>query len=134
MAHWKDATVTDTGAEMLNEWMAGRSIKVTSAYGGTGTVDPDRLAQQTGLVDRRQELALMGEEDGPEGIAVQTQVYNAGLTEEYELNQVGVFAKLDVGQDTETEEHLLFIMQDKQGVSIPAAEDASFLLELYCGG
>ena len=58
--------------------------------------------------------------------------------EEYELNQVGVYAALDVKKDEDAPEEirakmkLLFIMQDEKGVTIPAAMDASFLLELYC--
>ena len=63
MAHWQDAAVTNDGVEMLNEWMAGRSIKVVSAYGGTGTVSVDELMEQTGLVDQRQRLNLAGEEN-----------------------------------------------------------------------
>ena len=132
MAHWKDAVVTNDGVEMLNEWMAGRYVKVTSAYGGAGTVDPETLEEQTGLVNPKQKLSLLGEENGPEGKTVQVQVSNAGLAEEYELNQVGVFAKLDPDKDPDGPERLLFIMQDAKGVTIPAAEDAAFLLELYC--
>lgn len=132
MAHWKDAVVTNDGVEMLNEWMAGRYIKVTSAYGGTGIVDPEAMAEQTGLKDPKQKLSLLGEENGPEGKTVQVQVSNAGTAEEYELNQVGVFAQLDPDKDPDGPERLLFIMQDAKGVSIPAAEDAAFLLELYC--
>lgn len=137
MAHWKDAAVTNDGVEMLNEWMAGRSIKIVAAYGGTGTVDPDLLTEQTGLVDMRQELKILGEEDGTDGKTVQLQVYNAEVMEEYELNQVGVYAALDV-KDTDSPQEiqermkLLFIMQDEKGVTIPAALEASFLLELYC--
>ena len=52
--------------------------------------------------------------------------------EEYELNQVGVYAALDVDRNPDAEERLLFIMQDQRGVAIPSAMDASFLLELYC--
>jgi len=132
MAHWKDAAVTDIGVEMLNEWMAGRKITITSAYGGTGTVDPERLTKQTGLVDMRQELHLLGEVDEPDGKTVQVQVQNGDVMEEYELNQVGVYAALDVDRDPDAEERLLFIMQDEKGVTIPSALEASFLLELYC--
>lgn len=60
MAHWKDAAVTNDGVEMLNEWMAGRFIRITSAYGGTGTVDAAFLTEQTDLVERRQKLHLLG--------------------------------------------------------------------------
>lgn len=132
MAHWKDAAVTDSGVEMLNEWMAGRKITITSAYGGTGTVAPELLAEQTGLVDMRQKFNLLGEVDEADGKTVQVQVVNADVMEEYELNQVGVYAALDVDRDPDAEERLLFIMQDEKGVTIPSALDASFLLELYC--
>lgn len=138
MAHWKDAAVTNEGVEMLNEWMAGRKITVVAAFGGTGTVDPDLLTEQTDLVDMRQELYLLGEEDGTDGKTVQLQVQNADVMVEYELNQVGVYAALDVDKEKDTAQEirakmkLLFIMQDEKGVTIPAAMDASFLLELYC--
>lgn len=132
MAHWKDAVVTNDGAEMLNEWMAGRFVKVTSAYGGSGTVPVENLIEQTGLADAKQELHLLGEAGGPDGKTVQVQVSNAGLGAEYELNQVGVFARLDPDKDPEGPERLLFIMQDEKGITVPAAADASFLLELYC--
>lgn len=138
MAHWKDAAVTNEGVEMLNEWMAGRKITVVAAFGGTGTVDKELLTEQTGLVDARQELYILGEEDGADGKTVQLQVQNAEVMEEYELNQVGVYAALDVKKDEDAPEEirakmkLLFIMQDEKGVTIPSAMEASFLLELYC--
>lgn len=137
MAHWKDAAVTNEGVEMLNEWMAGRKISIVAAFGGTGTVDPELLEEQTDLVDMRQELNILGEEDGADGKTVQLQVQNAQVMMEYELNQVGVYAALDV-KDTDTDQEieakmkLLFIMQDEKGVTIPSALEASFLLELYC--
>lgn len=132
MAHWKDAAITNDGVEMLNEWMAGRKITIVAAYGGTGTVDPDLLPEQTGLVDMRQTLHLLGEEDGPKGKTIAVQVQNADVMEEYPLNQVGVYAALDVDRDPDAESKLLFIMQDEKGVTVPSAMDASFLLELYC--
>lgn len=132
MAHWKDAAVTNDGVEMLNEWMAGRTIKVVAAYGGAGTVPVEELAEQTGLADPRQKLTLAGEENRADGKTVQVQISNVAVTEEYELSQVGVFALLDPGRETETKPKLLFIMQDEKGVTVPSAMDASFLLELYC--
>lgn len=138
MARWKDAAVTNEGVEMLNEWMAGRHITVVAAFGGTGTVDPALLTEQTGLVDMRQELYLLGEEDTTDGKTVQVQVQNADVMVEYELNQVGVYAALDVDKEKDPQEEirakmkLLFIMQDEKGVTVPAAMDASYLLELYC--
>lgn len=132
MAHWTDAVVTNDGVEMLNEWMAGRSIKVTSAYGGSGTVTMDELMQQTQLVNPRQKLTLLGEEDGVDGKTIHVLVSNVDLMEEYELNQVGVFAKLDAEKNPDAPERLLFIMQDDRGVTVPPITENSFLLELYC--
>ncbi len=65
-------------------------------------------------------------------------IQNAEVMEEYELNQVGVYAALDVDKETATAPEiraamkLLFIMQDEKGVTIPSALEASFLLEVYC--
>ena len=132
MAHWKDAVVTDEGVELLNEWLAGRKITIVGAEAGTGTVDVESLTAQTGLVNKKQDLNILGQEDGPEGKVVQVQVNNAEVMEEYELNQVGVYAALDVDREPEAPRHLLFIMQDERGVTVPDATDASFLLELYC--
>ena len=47
----------------------------------------------------RQELYLLGEENGADGKTVQVQVQNADVMMEYELNQVGVYAALDVNKD-----------------------------------
>ena len=114
MAHWSECAVTNGGAAMLNEWMAGRTITITSVYGGTGLVDADRLTEQTGLADQRQTLSLLGQTDGEGGKNLQIQVSNRGLEAEYELNQIGVYAVLDKGRDSETEEQLLFLMQDRR--------------------
>ena len=51
--------------------------------GGTGTVDAAFLTEQTDLVERRQKLHLLGEEDNAEGKTVQIQVSNAEVMEEY---------------------------------------------------
>lgn len=133
MAHWNEAAVTNTGVELLNEWMAGRKLTITAAYGGTGTVEADKLPEQTGLVNQKQKLSLLGKEDSKTGVTVQVQVNNLGLEEEYELNQVMVMAALDRDKDPDSEEKCLFIMQDQKGVDIPAEDDDEvFLLELYC--
>lgn len=80
-----------------------RGITVTSAYGGTGTVDADKLAEQMGLADARYKLVLLGEEDDQTGIVIQVQVNNREVSEEYELNQVGIYAKLDADRNPDAE-------------------------------
>ena len=128
MAHWRDVAVTKDGIKMLNEMMAGCQLRLTSAYGGTGVVDAAVLGEQTAMADQKQKLALVDEQDSPEGKTVTVQISSAGNSEEYLLRQIGVYATLDVAG---AEGKLLFLMQD-EGVVIPAETEESFLLEIYC--
>lgn len=130
MSHWNEAAVTNAGTEMLNEMMAGRKLTLTAAYGGTGLVEAGELEQQTGLLNQQQKLSIIDERTDETGKTITVQVVNADA--EYELNQVGVFASLDAGKETETPEELLFIMQDRAGVTIPDTNDQTFMLELFC--
>ena len=43
MAHWSESAVTNIGVTMLNEYMAGRRLTITAAYGGSGLVEADKL-------------------------------------------------------------------------------------------
>lgn len=131
MAHWSEAAVTREGIAMLNEMMAGRKLRLTSAYGGPGLAEADSLAGQKDLLRRAQPLHLMDERDGPDGKTVTVQVENRTLAEGYLLQQIGVFARLETEDGGETAEKLLFLMQDA-GVQIPAMTEESFLLEIYC--
>ena len=105
MAHWHDVAVTSEGVAMLNEMMAGHPLQLTSAYGGTGVVDAAALGEQTAMVDQKQKLALIDEQDGPDGKTVTVQISSAGNDAEYLLRQIGVYAKLSKDG---AEEKLLF--------------------------
>lgn len=133
MKHWNETVVTDVGNEMLNEMMAGRFLTVTAAYGGTGLVDAGEMAQQTDLLDRKQTVSIINDETTGEGRTITLQIKNAEA--EYELNQIGIFAKLDAARDPQAEEKMLCIMQDRQekgAIIVPSTEDPTFVLELYC--
>lgn len=133
MTHWNETVVTDIGNEMLNEMMAGRFLTVTAAHGGTGLVDTGELAKQTDLLARKQTVKIINDETTSEGRTITLQIANAD--EEYELNQIGIFAKLDAARDPQAEEKLLCIMQDRQekgAIIVPSTEDPAFVLELYC--
>lgn len=126
---WNHSAVTNSGIEMLNEMMAGRKLQVTNAYGGTGIVDleAETLEEQTGLVELRQQLAVLEVENTAEGKIVCIQVSNMGLETGYRLQQVSVCASLDGA-----EERTLFILQDETGADIPSeTETPDFLLEIY---
>lgn len=133
MTHWGETAVTDTGNEMLNEQMAGRFLTVTAAYGGTGLVDAGILASQTALKEKKQTLSITNDETTSAGRMITIQVTNADA--EYELNQIGLFAKLDVARNPDAEEKMLCIMQDRQekgAIIVPSTADPTFVLELYC--
>ena len=128
MAHWSESAVTNAGVTMLNEYMAGRRLTITAAYGGSGLVDEDKLVEQTGLLEQKQTLNIVEVAEAPSGKTLTIQVHNKGLTEEYRLSQIGVYAKLD-GED-ETEQ-LLFVTQDRNPVLIPPESEELFAFELY---
>lgn len=77
---------------------------------------------------RKQTLNIVEVAEAPSGKILTIQVHNKGLTEEYRLSQIGVYAKLD-GED-ETEQ-LLFVTQDRNPVLIPPESEELFVFELY---
>ena len=131
MAHWSESAVTNIGVTMLNEYMAGRRLTITAAYGGSGLVEADKLVEQTGLLERKQTLNIVEVADAPSGKTLTIQVHNKGLGAEYSLSQIGVYAKLD-GED-ETEQ-LLFVTQDRSPVLVPPESEELFVFELYNTG
>ena len=128
MAHWSESAVTNVGVAMLNEYMAGRRLTITAAYGGSGLVDADKLAEQTDLLERKQTLRIVEVADAPSGKTLTIQVHNKGLGEEYSLSQIGVYAKLDGEGETE---QLLFVTQDRNPVLVPPESEELFVFELY---
>lgn len=125
---WNKATITDTGAALLNESLAGHKLTISGAMGGAGTSDEDELPGQTGVIDQKQTFKLLGIDDVDGGKRVGVQITNEGLDETYTLHQIGVTAKLD----SESEEQLLLVFQDERGVEVPTvAEGGDFLFEVY---
>lgn len=126
MGYWQQSVITDVGAEMLNDLMAGRKMTICSAWSGTESVEAETLAQQTDVCGERHELGLLGLEKLPEGKLVRVQISNTGLDDGYTICQIGVFAKVD-----DEPEQLLFILQEERGVEVPPlSENPSFSLEV----
>lgn len=128
MAHWSESAVTDVGVTMLNEYMAGRQLTITAAYGGSGIVDEDKLVEQTDLLEQRQTLHIVEVADAPSGKTLTIQVHNVGLAEAYSLSQIGVYAKLDGEHEPE---RLLFITQDRSPVLVPPESEELFVFDLF---
>lgn len=125
MAHFTKAAVTDEGNELLNEMMAGRYIRVTRAAGGTGTVEEEKLHEQTGLQEEKQALTIIDDTVDKQGRTIAIQITNA--EESYPLEQVGVFGKLE----DEEGEKLLFILQDNDPITVPDTNASTFMLNIY---
>lgn len=125
MAHFAKAAVTDEGNELLNEMMAGRFVRVTRAAGGTGTVEEEKLHEQTGLQDEKQALSIIDDTVDRQGRTISIQIGNA--EESYPLEQIGVFGMLEGGGD----EKLLFILQDDDPITVPDTGDPTFMLNIY---
>ena len=125
---WSDSTVTNTGLVMLNELLAGCTLTITSATGGTGIADPATLIEIESLQKPKQELSLLGIENQEQGKRIKIQITSTGLTEGYQLQQVAVYAALDKEEQSER----LFIMQDEKGIWIPSeSETPGFVVEMY---
>lgn len=133
MARWQESTVTRQGEDMLNDLLYGRRLTVTAAYGGTGETDPDNLAELEDLSGDRHKLALLDVENALEGKTFGVQITNNGVETGFVLHQIGIFARVDDG-----EEKLLCVFQDRDGknkrggIDVPSqSESPSFMLEFY---
>jgi uncharacterized membrane protein YgcG len=125
---WTNSVVTNTGVELLNESLAGHTLTIDKAVGGSGVLTPEELLIATEVTDWKQDFSLLGIEDCEGGKKVKIQITNESVEEGYELHQVAAYAKLNYEEDY----HLLFIMQDDRGVEIPSYEEnPDFLFEIY---
>ncbi len=127
MAKWQDSLITNDGLDMLVQLLNGGTLTITRAALGGGTVDTAALIRQTSLTAPIPVEAKIAQKDviSGAGVNVKIRVTNSGVTTTQTMRQVGVFAKLESG-----EEKLFAIMQDIVGEEIPtAAEYPEFLLE-----
>lgn len=130
-SHWTHSAVTKGGQELLNEMMAGYTLDIFKAVTGDQGIDsPDEnLAEQENVSGTTHDAKIISDVTTPEGRTLCIQVTNADT--EYDLHQIGLFAKLGKEDDPE-EGTLLFIMQDDYPVPVPGKEAQTFILEVYC--
>lgn len=104
-------TITQGGLSLLMQWTGGRTLTITRAAAGTGTASGNLYAQTT-LTDQRQEASIVANEAVNTGRRLTIQITPPATS--YELNQIGVWGKLDNGG-----EKLLAIYQNQNGTEIP---------------
>lgn len=125
MASWVGVT-TNAGARLMANWTNGTVLNIDKAVAGTGIASAVSLLAQTALVEEKQKISIVSSkvENDARKIKVQIQAPEEG----YILNQIGLFASLDGG-----EQILLALFQNERGIVIPSiAESPDFLYTFYC--
>lgn len=124
---WENAVITNSGNELLSQWANGGRLTIDRAATGYGTVNPAYLMAQTSLVAEKQTLAIVEKESVEQGIRLRLQCTNDDVSEEYTINQVGIWAHIDDGASV-----LLAIYQDDSGVLVPLTDDVpDFVFTFY---
>lgn len=124
MATWKseNSMLTARGIEILNKVKAGiGSITITKIVAGSNRVPESRLYSMTQVSGTTKTLIITHEGYVENGSEISCYLTNAGFTENFELNQIGVF----VSHPDYVEEQLYHISQcDEESPDIiPPFED-----------
>lgn len=109
--------ITNTGAEMMREWVSGKVLNFTNAGAGTGTYSEAALMSQTELKEQKTTATIASVRRIDAGLKVKIELRPA--TASFTLNQFGVYAKLDNGTPV-----MIALFQNEDGIIIPAAADA----------
>lgn len=124
MAKWRaeNSMLTKWGIEILNKVKAGiGSITVTKIVAGSGRVSESLLSSQTKVSGTTKPMVLSNKESRPDGSEISVYIQNNGFTEDFILNQIGVFV---THPDYEGEQLYHISQCDADGYdTIPAFED-----------
>ena len=124
MATWS-GVITNAGNEILAEWLNEKVLNFDGAATGQGTVAEIALMAQTGLVNKRQDAAILGSERVSAGIRLKIRI--TAPESAYTMNQYGVWASIDGGTST-----MIALFQLEEGIPIPSkAESPDFAYTFY---
>ena len=116
--------VTNAGKELLGGWLAGQTLQITRATGGSGTVREAALLAQTELVEQQQAASIVSYKTVEGGSKIKLQFPAAEAA--YQLNQIGIWGNVG-GADV-----LLALFQNAEGVLISSrAEFPDFAYTFY---
>ena len=127
MGMWDSAVLTNSGLNLMAQWVDGAVLTIDKATAGEGTVNKAYLMGQTQLVAEKKQLSIVRQDRVANGVRIQMQCTNEGVTEEFTINQIGVWAHLNDGASV-----LLSIYQDDTGVLVPTnAEMLEYVFTFY---
>ena len=129
---WNEAVVTAAGIELLARCLTGRNVVISKAVGGESVSAALSLMALKSIGEPCHELNLFRIENEGGRIVVNLRVQNKGLSEEYTLRQIGLFARLegDDSDDNNDSDVLFAVIQDSVGEVIPKESDnPEFLTE-----
>lgn len=118
--------ITNAGASAMAAWTNGSVLNINRAVAGTGLAQPVSLLTQTSLMEEKQNADIVSSkiEGDARKIKIQIQAPNEGYT----LNQIGLFAKMDNGEQV-----LLALFQNESGIAMPSKlESPDFIYIFYC--
>ena len=90
---WENASLTEKGADLQNKLINVETLKITKVKTGAGKVSAMYLRQQTEVANPVQELTIQPATIADDNIIIPVLLDNIGLTESYELWQVGFYAE-----------------------------------------
>lgn len=127
MGMWDSAVLTNSGLNLMAQWVDGAVLTIDKATAGEGTVNEAYLMGQTQLVAEKKQLSIVRQDRVANGVRIQMQCTNEGVAEEFTINQIGVWAHLNNGASV-----LLSIYQDDTGVLVPTnAEMPEYVFTFY---
>lgn len=100
MTKFEGCYLTNEGLAMVHDTGLGR-LTFTKAVTGSGTYSSKAdIPEMTSLKDQKQEFGLDGFIEGDNfTVDVKFKIRNAGLAEEYQLSEIGIYAKGDDGEE-----------------------------------
>lgn len=123
MATWIDFIRTNQGLNLDTKIAAGGvELTITKAMSAAGKVSATKLREQTALTTPKQTLQIMDKQilSDSNAFILPIKLTNAGLTEGYDMYQLGIFA-----QDPDLGEILYMICQTStpEGEEVPSETD-----------
>lgn len=123
--------MTNVGNALLAEWaLGGRTLNITGASVGSGTVPQANMRMATALNNSKMAASIAEKKKIANGVSLRIRVGPAGAAVgAFTAHEIGIWANLDGGTDVLLSYH----MDDEVGVSVPdEASSPEFFFDLIC--